>query len=376
MAMESELQELISRTVTPNDDRETCSPPNYEKLAAKHGFHEGGAWIKNEIRDIFIQTLFNGYPIAEIKTRLKRVAKIRFDLDGLKTVNDIGSHRLGDVLLDLVAGTLHNRTIRDFCEKHSLKLEIDRAGGDEFDVLVRRSTGSVDEMVPCAASEPPHRPLYLALRDLIIYEVSRISFPDLDLHDPEINDRLGEYGQRLLEKAERSSGKFHFTPSVTAGECIFWDILVSFLQTQDKNKVFSKKTLGDTLMGMVEDISGDLVTRRKVVLKEKLWESACPANNLQALLLTRGTADQESAIRLHEAERINRLRTDISSELYRLIIKKYSSLQTCDITASHDNFLAELSEISEIDECVSVLRSRVLALDYEIRVLLRPCHNK
>ena len=376
MAMENELQELISRTETPNDDRETCSPPNYEKLAAKHGFHEGGAWIKNKIRDIFIQTLFNGYSIAEIKTRLKRVTKIRFDLDGLKTVNDVGSHRLGDILLDLVAGTLHNQTVRNFCEKHSLKMEIDRAGGDEFDVLVRRSAGSIDEMVPCVASAPSHRPLHLILRDLVISEVSKIPFPDLDFHDPETNDRLGGYGQRLLEKAERSSGKFHFTPSVTAGECIFWDILVSFLQTHDKNKAFSKKVLGDTLMGMVEDISGDLVTQRKIVFKEKLWESACPANNLQALLITRGTADQESAIRLHEAERINRLRTDVSSELYRLIIKKYSSLQTCDITASHDDFLAELSEISEIDECASVLRSRVLTLDYELRALLRPRHEK
>ncbi|MDP1619624.1 MAG: hypothetical protein Q8M12_01350, partial [bacterium] len=334
------------------------------------------AWIKNEIRNIFILTLFSGQPIAEIKTRLKRVAKIRFDLDGLKTVNDVGSHRLGDALLDLVAGALHNQTIRDFCEKHSLILEIDRAGGDEFDVLVRRSTGSVDEIIPCAIDEPTYCPMYLVLRDLVISEVSKISFPDLDFHNPETNNRLGEYGQCLLEKAERSSGKFHFTPSVTAGECIFWDILVSFLQTCDKNKAFSKKALGDTLMGMVEDISGDLVTHRKIILKEKLWESACPANNLQALLITRGTTDQESAIRLHEARRINRLRTDVSSELYRLIIKKYGLLQTCDITASHDDFLVEISEISEIDECASFLRNRVLTLDYEIRVLLRPCHKK
>ncbi|MFA7208702.1 MAG: hypothetical protein WC120_00295 [Parcubacteria group bacterium] len=373
MSAESELQELISN-VALNDDGKIHPPQNYENLAAKHGFHEGGAWIKNEIRNIFIQTLFNGYPIAEIKTRLKQVAKIRFDLDGLKTVNDIGNHRLGDALLDLVAGVLHNQAVYAFCKKHSLTMEIDRAGGDEFDVLVKRSIGSVDEMMPCAIGGSACRPLHLGLRDLVISEVSKVPFPNLDFHNPEINDRLGEYGQRLLEKAERSLGKFHFTPSVTAGECVFWDIITPFLN--EKNKVFSKKTLGDTLMGMVENISGDLVTQRKIILKEKLWESACPANNLQALLITRGTADQESAIRLHEAERINRLRSNISSELYRMIIKKYSLLHSCDIAASHDDFQFEIAEITEIDECASFLRSSVLALDYEIRALLCSRHKK
>lgn len=373
--MENELQELISN-VALNDDREICSPQNYENLAAKHGFHEGGAWIKNEIRDIFIQTLFSGYPVAEIKTRLKQVAKIRFDLDGLKTVNDIGNHRLGDALLDLVAGTLHNQTIHAFCKKHLLVMEIDRAGGDEFDVLVKRSIGSVDETAPCAIDGSTHRPLYLILRNLVISEVSKIPFPDLDFHNPETNDRLGEYGQRLLEKAERSLGKFHFTPSVTAGECILWDILESFLQTYDKTKFCSKEAVGNALMGMAEDISGDLVTTRKINLKKRLWDSACPANNLQALLITRGTADQESAIRLHEAERINRLRSNISSELYRLIIKKYGLLQTCDMAASHDDFLFEIAEITEIDECASFLRNNVRALDYEIKALLQSRHKK
>jgi diguanylate cyclase (GGDEF)-like protein len=62
----------------------------------------------------------------------KPLAVVMIDLDGLKAVNDTAGHAGGDVVLQAVAGVLHE-TIRDFDAAA-------RMGGDEFCVLLPATT--------------------------------------------------------------------------------------------------------------------------------------------------------------------------------------------------------------------------------------------
>jgi hypothetical protein len=392
MPILKELEELI-HFIRNCSGKTDYIPQKYQRLTDKYGFHDEENWLKNKNREIFIETIFHSKDMDAIRKRLRRIGKIRFDLDGLKSVNDIGSHRLGDALLDQVASALSvhptrriyspkavdpsvcNKKISAFCEFFDVKISVVRAGGDELDVYVERVSGNLDDEVSyeILPNMMVNRKFIFLLRDIITLEVSLNPFTKMDFRSSEVQSSLGEYGRALLEKAEKSSGeKFFFTPSVSAGECILWDILVQFIKNSSaESDCLPKERLGDILMGMTEDISGALTTKRNIVLKEFLWNSPSPSRNMQALMLTRGKENKDADIRFHKLQYLYELSRSLTGEIFTL-----QSLKNCT--------LAEISEkktpkknhqeskdfLREIDECTPFVRDRLLHIEEQLSNIL------
>ena len=362
------LENLIADVLLSSKEKDVPIK-KYVSLTEKHGFHNGGILVKEKVKQTFLGIIFTSKTIDEICIKLRRVCKLRFDLDGLKSVNDIGGYRFGDILLDSVAEAFHNKRVMDFCNKFSLHIEIDRAGGDEFDIFVERFGSGLDEDVcyELFSEKFITRPVIFLLRDLIIVEAAKNTLTEVDFHSPTIQEKLGEDGCDLLRKAEQSSGeKFYFSPSVSAGECILWDALVHFIENEAVTAIHKNK-LGDKLMGLVEDISGDLVGKRKVILQKTLWASSSPFQHMQAYLITRSKADKEMAILLHKLRILNKKRVAVSMGNHHL-----QALRECALCQlSKEENANEKAFFEEIELAVSYVEATLRSLDNQIKLLLQ-----
>jgi hypothetical protein len=68
---------------------------------------------------------------------LKRVARVSFDLNGLKVVNDYsGVYANGDLYLKLMKKALENRDIRQWARDNKFSYTACREGGDEFSAII------------------------------------------------------------------------------------------------------------------------------------------------------------------------------------------------------------------------------------------------
>ncbi|MDD4902734.1 MAG: hypothetical protein PHE24_06395 [Patescibacteria group bacterium] len=79
---------------------------------------------------------------------LKKVARVTFDLNGLKVVNDYsGDYAKGDLYLRLMKKALENDEVKDFAEDNRFKFTACREGGDEFSAIITSEIPLTEEVL-------------------------------------------------------------------------------------------------------------------------------------------------------------------------------------------------------------------------------------
>lgn len=80
---------------------------------------------------------------------LKKVARISFDLNGLKAVNDLngGDHSRGDRYLELTRDAINDPEIKKWAKDHGIRYVASRDGGDEFGVILISSEPLTHELI-------------------------------------------------------------------------------------------------------------------------------------------------------------------------------------------------------------------------------------
>ena len=234
-------------------------------LEKKYGFKNLG-WMKKAIKESLIESFKKSNDVKGLQAELERYGKVISDVNGLKSINDLAGHNMGDAYLDRIANIFANNSlIKEFAEKYGIVYTIAREGGDEFGLLLERKTGSLNELVN--GDE-----LILSFSTLIMQEVQKIKATDLlGLNNSHIKTLLGNDGNLMLKRAGKN---YEYFASVAVGQCVFSDAY-SFLDRVIKRK----KTLPDLqkirtdleeitsepnwennvmniLMGLVQDISG------------------------------------------------------------------------------------------------------------------------
>lgn len=262
------------------------------RLVVKYDLLDDVIYVKNKISEIFLELLKNNSNLSfsELKRILKCFAKLRIDLNGLKPVNDIGGHDLGDTYLDRVASVLKSKPILDFLDHFKITLLlVARAGGDEFDMLLHRKKPLDEKSSYEISGEMSYGKITDLLRDLFISEITSLPFSEFDFNDPTIQKGLGPYIRKLLKKSKKETGEdFAFTPSAAVGVCLFWEAIPSSSKLLEAlEKYPSPERMSRYLMGRVQDLTDSDVSRVKQMTRETLLASESPTDQLDGLLMTR-----------------------------------------------------------------------------------------
>ena len=123
------------------------------------------------------------FSCQEVVDKLAQYGKIFFDVNGLKSVNDLAGYENGDILLDRILYCIkNNEVINNFIKTYSLKVEDFKEGGDEFSLLVfstnrkltQKMLRSMDDRLDGARKTG----MLEALSDIIVEEFSEIRIDD------------------------------------------------------------------------------------------------------------------------------------------------------------------------------------------------------
>lgn len=213
---------------------------------------------------------------------LKRVARISFDLNGLKAVNDLNaSHEQGDAYLLLVKNVLEDSEIMAFAAQKGLKYIATRDGGDEFGLIITSSSeikaDSLNELrqkIEEKLSSNVEAANCLDFsQDKIILHYNRITGDK----EKEFYAKPPEEREALLAqyRAEIPEG-FKFQAFISSGACTLYDAMVDPLNDKDgDNRINEDDSSGRMLkkmMGCLFNTSDARMQASKSQFKNNLAE--------------------------------------------------------------------------------------------------------
>ncbi len=247
-------------------------------LERKYNF-KNLSWMKKAIKESLTESFKKCDDENMLQEEFERRGKVESDVNGLKSINDLAGHGMGDLYLDRIANVFaNNALIKEFAKKYGITYTIAREGGDEFGFLLKRKSGSLYEIVN--GDE-----LILSFSTLIMEEVKKIKATDLlGLNNPHIKKLLGQDGNRMLKIAGED---YEYYSSIATGQCTFFDaynFLDKILKGESTPSIFQKirnnieeiisgnweKYVINILMGLVQDISGLINQVNKNDFKKKL----------------------------------------------------------------------------------------------------------
>lgn len=182
-----------------------------------------------------------------------RLGFLNFDLNGLKSVNDISGHEAGNEFLKRAVNVFQNGKTTKRLEDLGVNVFFTTGGGDEFSILLRGKgdivSGEGDE-------------LSITEQALIDYqkEISKMDCSDLiDFTSKKVVDRFN----KTVDIPEG----FHFRGTIAGGIATLREAVVSFAKF-DHDKNYQQNL--DELMGLLFDISNQRIMEDKKDIKEAL----------------------------------------------------------------------------------------------------------
>ncbi len=236
--------------------------------------------IKRELDNIFS----NDLP-KEID--FKKMARLSFDLDGLKPINDLNqSHEKGDKYLGRVAAIFKDREFTDELRKMGLETIMSVDGGNEFGIILKgefdlsakRSEFSNDSAINFIVRKIKEKVADLRMDDL------------LDFKNSDIRKKFENEGILVPEG-------YKFKASISGGGATFFEGLKNF-QFWDG---LSYELALEKIMGGILDKSDEQMNKDKDEGMRKLEESIYDGDKFHLLVRSRNKEEMGLRMRIQKS---------------------------------------------------------------------------
>lgn len=244
---------------------------------------------------------------------LNKIAKLSFDLNGLKSVNDLnaGKHEYGDEYLRKVASVFKNEEsdIRKELSEKNIKVLVSSEGGDEFGILlIGEKELTQDELTQIITAYNKEIAL-LEVGDLVDFNREEVLYTYASMSEQEWLVMGEEEKNKIITKVkEQVPHGFKFMASASGGGGTLFDALekenINISEKDDYHRILEK------LIGGLFDMSDKEMKNAKTEFKNTLRNSENPKERFLMDVYSR-TEEQR------ELERINQ---ELSTE--NSVIKK------------------------------------------------------
>ncbi len=227
-----------------------------------------------------IEDIFDNEPKVE---DLKKLARISWDLNGLKAVNDLngGRHREGDVYIGVAVEVLSDKSIKALARKYGLRFDAVHDSGDEFAAVVT----SEEPITHGSEAEKGLNDLIAVISDKINRHRSAQEALDLEDEDVLYNLYKIELRSRGLEPEPRSlelieefkktiPKNYKFKAWMSGGVSTLYDSLMRYeggkndIQEEDDHDKVVKKLMG-TLIDMSDEVMGKRKAEDKAMISRE-----------------------------------------------------------------------------------------------------------
>jgi GGDEF domain-containing protein len=224
--------------------------------------------------------------------KTRNVALINFDLNGLKSVNDLSGHQNGDKYLQTVVEVFRSGKISTLLDENGIKPFFATYGGDEFAVLLNSDIDLTSEEIIPGFDKPQG----IQLVDWITAQYQEEIFNSdcgglVDFSNPAVQKKF---------KGIKIPNNFKYRASVSGGCVTLADILLD-MDEEERERILSLDydKLINNLVGGLFDASDRYAMGNKIDFKLSLEKSPDENDNFLAILYKR----TDEAVRLSEENR-------------------------------------------------------------------------
>jgi GGDEF domain-containing protein len=224
----------------------------------------------------------------------RKIARISFDLNGLKAVNDLtGSHSQGDKYLKLIVNVLRGEKATAWLAQKGMEAVITIDGGDEFGVILK-SENEIDEK-----EINDEFIVGVIKKELWESEVSRdiLDFNDVDvveayagLNRGDLTAKTVEEREVILEEIRKGIPDGYFFRATISGGVV--TLYESFAHMEIEAKDSYEKVL-ERAMGSLFDLSDKEMQIDKINFKINLAKSQDPHENFLLKVYSRTDSEKE-----------------------------------------------------------------------------------
>jgi GGDEF domain-containing protein len=230
---------------------------------------------------------------------LKKVARVSFDLNGLKAVNDLAGTRAGDEYLAMAKEALESEELRNFAFNNGFSYVVCHESGDEFSAIIKSSDQSLDE---------ENLNVFMVLVKSLLAANTKAAENVLDFNDETILYHYGgftdkEWAAMAREKREEELAKikktipegYSFIAQISAHAATAYQGLKD-ARAKEETKIKETDTYDvvlEKMMGRMFDLSDRKMHEEKNKFKKELAESDDPLDNMLARVYARTEEERE-----------------------------------------------------------------------------------
>lgn len=234
---------------------------------------------------------------------LKKIARISFDLNGLKPVNDLngGVHEFGDKYLRLTVDIIE-KSIKEWVERQSDKYEylVSRDGGDEFGVIITGEKPLEPEVLSEIISEAKSNLRSEDTSKILDFNREEVLLNFTGVSEEEFTKKYGSDINKLKEDFDIPLD-YEFRAEISAGASTLYDGLVD-PGNDPKDRIIEEDTYGTMRqkgMGGMFSTSDRYMNKDKKERKEKLPEGN-EYEIMEARVYARNEREAELTIEIKE----------------------------------------------------------------------------
>lgn len=249
---------------------------------------------------------------------LKRVARVSFDLNGLKAVNDLngGDHKKGDMYLSLAAKAIVDPEVVAYAQENGLNFEperVTRDGGDEFGVILS-SDKPLDEKVLAQFVETAQKAFWnnSDASKILDFESPEVVARFAKTEVKEINEKFGGNLEEF-KKAKGIPTGYYYRGAVSGGAATLYDGL-----TDSKLDLKSRIKTSDGYQRTIQKMMGAMFSSSDRAMDEnkRLFKAGLPETNTDSTF--------RDLINSGVSEEVARVEAPAEAENLRFLAQVYS----------------------------------------------------
>jgi len=246
-----------------------------------------------------MQTIDNILEGEVVLEDLKKTARVSFDLNGLKSVNDITrSHENGDRYLKLFADILKKEELAVWLKERNIEAVATADGGDEFGAILKSdkeiSSDVLNEFMDKVENELSQDE---RASEILDFSDEKIILAFAGISEEDLAGKTAEERRKILEEAKKEiPADYKFKAIVSSGAATLYD---SFADVKISGEDDYERILGK-MMGSIFDKSDENMQKAKVDFKRGLRDSNDPEKIFLAKVYSRSEGEVEARRLLEE----------------------------------------------------------------------------